>query len=379
MLDGETASFRAAGCGLRHIRWVCLLCNMTMVFIPLNRQWSYFAACQHAAQIKVEEGARSEADISCARGAAGSASASAAVVGRRFTPPKRAQRAWRTIRAVQSLKEAVPLMIFSRKKSRPVQDETSASDTFDRYVSSAPCLQNAIDAVSGWNTAFPPRFELKAGALATDQDPRIQWAMDCFGSLEGRHVLELGPVEGGHTTMLEAAGARIDAIEANQLAFLRCLITKEVVGLTQSKFWLGDLMKGLENWDQSYDLIVACGVLHHLKEPLRLLELAARRSDAFYLWTNVVTEEAMPASDPRRVVFAPTVEIHHFHGIDVRAYRRTYAHAEDHVAFCRGMNDERRWLHRDDLIEALKRIGFHNIQTNHHEPNRPALSIFAQK
>jgi len=273
-------------------------------------------------------------------------------------------------------------MIFSRNKTRPSPDEASASGTFDRYVSSAPCLQNAVDAVSGWNTAFPPRYELKAGTLATCQDPRIQWAIACFGSPEGCHALELGPLEGGRTTMLEAAGARIDAIEANRLAFMRCLITKEIVGLTRSKFWLGDFMKALENWDQSYDLIVACGVLHRLKEPLRLLEIAARRSDAFYLWTHVVTEEAMPASDPRRVVFAPRVEIHHFHGIYVRAYRRTYARAEDDVALCGGMNDEPSWLHRDDLIEALKRVGFNNIQTNHDEPNHhhgPVLSIFGHR
>jgi hypothetical protein len=261
-------------------------------------------------------------------------------------------------------------MIFSRKRKTPVPDRASASGTFDRYVSSAPCLQNAVDAVSGWSTAFPPHYQLKTGALAAYQDPRIQWAMECFGSLEGRHVLELGPLEGGHTTMSEAAGAPLDAIEANRLAFMRCLITKEIVGLTRSKFWLGDFMKALDDRDQSYDLIVACGVLHRLKEPLRLLELAARRSAAFYLWTHLITEEAMPASDQRRLVFAPTVEIHHFHGIDVRAYRRTYAQAEDNVIFCGVMNDEHRWLHRDDLIEALKRVGFQTIQTNHDQPDQ---------
>jgi hypothetical protein len=268
----------------------------------------------------------------------------------------------------------------SEKKIEP--EKETASRNFDRYVSSAPCLQNAVDAVPGWNTTFPPQYRLNAGALATYDDGRILWAMECFGSIEGRHVLELGPLEGGHTSMLEAAGARVDAIEANQLAFMRCLITKEIVGLTRSKFWLGDFMQALENWDQSYDLIVACGVLYHLKDPLRFIELAAKRTDALFLWTHLVTEEAMPPSDPRRLVFAPTVETHRFHGIDVRAYQRTYAHAEDNASFCGGMNDEHRWLHRDDLIEALKVVGFQDIRTAHDEPNHlygPALSIFARK
>ena len=271
-------------------------------------------------------------------------------------------------------------MIFSWNKSRSVQDETRTSDTFDRYVSSAPRLQNAVDALSGWSTGFPRDYELKAGALATYQDPRIQWVVDCCGSLEGRRVLELGPLEGRHTAMLEAAGARIDAIEANRLAFMRCLITKEIVRLTRSKFWLGDFMKALESWDQSYDLIIACGVLYRLKDPLRLLELLARRSQAIYIWTHVVTGLTM--SGPRAAVFAPRAEIHHFHGIDVRAYRRIDDYVEDNAAYCHDTNDGQRWLHHNDLIEALKRLGFHNIQTNHDEPNHrfgPALSIFAQK
>jgi len=267
-----------------------------------------------------------------------------------------------------------------KKKIWP--QSSSSSSNFDRYVSSTPSLQNAIDAVAGWNTSFPPHYGLQAGSLATYNDPRIIWAMECFGPLDGRHVLELGPLEGGHTSMLDAAGAQVDAIEANQLAFMRCLITKEILRLTRSKFWLGDFMKALENQDQSYDLIVACGVLYHQKDPLQLIELVAKRTDAVYLWTHVVTEESMPRWDPRRLVIAPDVENHKFHGINVRAYRRTYANAQNNVAFCGGINDEHRWLHRDDLLEALKVVGFKDVRTAHDQPDHPygpAISIFARK
>src|SRR5580704_19164484 len=138
------------------------------------------------------------------------------------------------------------LMPFGRIKKWMRPEKPTTSRDFDRYVSSEPCLQNAVDAVAGWNTMFPPQYEVKAGSLACYNDARIAWAMECFGSLEGRHVLELGPLEGGHTSMLDAAGARVDAIEANQLAFIRCLIAKEILGLTRVKFWLGDFVKALE-------------------------------------------------------------------------------------------------------------------------------------
>ncbi len=271
-------------------------------------------------------------------------------------------------------------LAWVRQKIWP--DGKKAPRNFDRYVSSTPSLQNAIDAVPGWNTAFAPQYGLNAGSFAAYNDPRILWALQCFGSIAGRRVLELGPLEGGHTGMLDAAGAQVDAIEANQLAFLRCLITKEVLRLSRSRFWLGDFVKALEEWEQSYDLIVACGVLYHLRQPLRLLELAAKRTDAVYFWTHVVSDQAMPPGDPRRLVIAPTAEHHSFHGITVRAYRRTYAHAETNVAFCGGMADEHRWLDRDDLLAALAAVGFTDIHTSHDEPNHPygpALSIFARK
>ncbi len=258
----------------------------------------------------------------------------------------------------------------------------SSQSIFEHYVPLAPSHQNAVDAIPGWSTSLPPEYGVKAGALATYADPRIAWAIECYGSLEGREVLELGPLEAGHTFMLDRAGARVDAIEANQLAFMRCLVAKEIMGLTRSRFWLGDFVQWLENTEKTYDLIVASGVLYHLSDPLHLLELIAKRSSAVFIWTHLVWEEHMPPDDPRRVVFSPEVEEHLFHGVTVRAYRRTYLQAEANPAFCGGMRDEHRWLNRDDLFEALKAVGFCDIQTTHEEPGHlfgPAVSIFARK
>ena len=89
---------------------------------------------------------------------------------------------------------------------------------FDRYVVSMPSHQNAVDVVRGWNCSFPPEFGIEAGRLASYHDPRIAWMIDKYGSLDGRSLLELGPLEGGHTVMLERAGASVDAVEANQIA-----------------------------------------------------------------------------------------------------------------------------------------------------------------
>ncbi|WP_024878203.1 class I SAM-dependent methyltransferase [Methylosinus sp. LW3] len=253
--------------------------------------------------------------------------------------------------------------------------------TFDRYVDALPTHQNAIDAIPGWSTAFPEACAVKAGIVPTYYDSRIFWAVECFGALEGREVLELGPLEAGHTYMLENAGAVVDAVEANQLAFMRCLVAKEILRLQKARFWLGDFVKWLEQTDKSYDLIVASGVLYHQHDPLRLLELIAQRASAVFIWTHVVSD-AMPLSDPRRSVMAKEPEILSFHGVEVRAYPRSYVKAQANPAFCGGMRDDHRWLDRDDLLAALRALGFDDIRTNHDDPDHffgPAISIFARK
>ncbi|PRH83921.1 class I SAM-dependent methyltransferase [Labrys okinawensis] len=270
-----------------------------------------------------------------------------------------------------------------RRRSVPAPLSAQKSPRiFDRYVISMPTHQNAVDVIQGWTSAFPPEFGIKAGALATYLDPRIAWMMNQYGPLEGKVVLELGPLEGGHTVMLERAGAIVDAIEANQSAFLRCLITKEIFGLSRSRIWLGDFVRWLEGTEKTYDLIVASGVLYHANDPLHLIDLIAKRTDAVYFWTHFMDDEFMPPSDPRRAVFADKPQIQDFHGVAVRTYLRTYRGAANHAEFCGGPMDQHRWLHRDDMLAALRAVGFSHITLEDVDPDHrygPAMSIYARK
>ena len=106
----------------------------------------------------------------------------------------------------------------------------------DTYEFAPPSYQNAVDLLPGWTSAFPPEANVSAGAAFLYEDPRIHWAIKQFGSLENKRILELGPLEGAHTSLLERNGAlRIDAIEANKLAYLRCLVAKEIFALRRSR------------------------------------------------------------------------------------------------------------------------------------------------
>jgi hypothetical protein len=95
----------------------------------------------------------------------------------------------------------------------------------DLYSQDAPSPATAFTIFSNqWSSAVPA-FE--TGASPLFDDVRIKWLETQLGSFQNKRVLELGPLEGGHTTMMERAGANVVAIEANQRAFLRCLVVKK--------------------------------------------------------------------------------------------------------------------------------------------------------
>lgn len=264
-----------------------------------------------------------------------------------------------------------------------VAGKKSLSTLFEQYVDKAPSPQNAVDALPGWTCAFPPEIPANAGSLPLYADDRIGWMLAEYGPLNERSVLELGPLEGSHTYMVERAGAaRIDAIEANKLAYLRCLVFKELIQLQRARFHLGNFMAWLEQPELRYDLIIASGVLYHLQDPLGFLERAAAVTDALFLWTHYMSETAMPPSDIRRGAFRNTTERRLFLGLNVRLYPRSYHRAEQSASFCGGLYDDHRWVERDDLLAVLRALGFDSLQVAHEQldhPNGPSFSVLARR
>jgi hypothetical protein len=265
--------------------------------------------------------------------------------------------------------------------AEPAEPETQSS--LAEYVDAAPSPQNAVDALQGWNMALPEAAGAVAGPHAFYNDPRILWALEQYGPLDDRNVLELGPLEASHTYMLEQRHpASILAIEANRLSFLRCLVVKELLGLHIAKFQLGNFMPFLEETTDRFDFVVASGVLYHMADPVRLLALLAERTDAVYLWTHYASEEAMPPGDPRRLAIVGDVKIVESHGVEVRTYQRSYWGAWKSKAFCGGPHDLHCWIDRDDMLRLLRAVGFDDIRTEHDQPdhqNGPSFSVFARR
>ena len=253
----------------------------------------------------------------------------------------------------------------------------------DEYVSTVPSPQNAVDALLGWNHALPAEAGAVAGTGHFYHDPRILWALEQFGSLEGKSVLEIGPLEASHTYLLERHGpALLHAVEANKLSFLRCLVVKELLDLRIARFFLGDCQAWLAQNELRYDFIVASGVLYHMMDPVRLIELIAARTDACFFWTHYADEAQMPPGDPRRLAFVGEMETQVCCGVTVRSHRRSYYGAWVDKSFCGGIHDMHRWVERDDILALLGALGFDDLriwgeQPDH--PNGPAFCVYARR
>jgi hypothetical protein len=173
------------------------------------------------------------------------------------------------------------------------------------YVNGAPSPQNSLDIFKGeWASKMPPPFQdLKAGESKLFDDERISWLGEVLGTVSQMRVLECGPLEGGHTYMLEQLGAAsILSVEANTRAFLRCLTVKELLGLSRSRFVLGDFVSYLRQGER-HDLVIACGVLYHLTNPVEAIALMSKVTDTLYVWTHYYDEAKIKA---RRILS------HHF-------------------------------------------------------------------
>ncbi|HEX5115280.1 MAG TPA: DUF1698 domain-containing protein [Pseudonocardiaceae bacterium] len=251
----------------------------------------------------------------------------------------------------------------------------------DDYVSASPSAQNAVDVFAGeWSSTLPVAG-VRAGSIPLFEDERVAWAIERLGGVRGRSVLELGPLEGGHSWQLVEAGATVTAIEAQTRAYLKCLIAKELLGMTGATFWLGDFMEYLRGRPRRVDVCFASGVLYHMRSPVETLALLAGVADRLFLWTHVYDEDVIRTSEllsPRfrhqeRAVYG---------GFSHTLYRFDYAESLQGKGFCGGSAAYGNWLSRAELFAALEWFGWRVDDVEFDAPDHPhgpALALVATR
>ncbi|MCD4655324.1 class I SAM-dependent methyltransferase [bacterium] len=257
----------------------------------------------------------------------------------------------------------------------------------DSYVVKAPCDQNILDIFNGeWSSAMPEgsRLITKPGNANLFEDLRINWIEENMGPVQDLNILELGPLECGHSYLLHQKNAkRIIAIEANTRAYLKCLCVKEIFGLNNLELKLGDFVSYLEetHMEIKYDLVVASGVLYHMMDPPKLLDLISRVTDRVFLWTHYYDAAIIKSNENISFKFNPLEQIE-YDGVIYESSLQDYEKALDWSGFCGGSTSQSRWLTRQSIIKCLKHYGFTDITIgfdHHNHALGPAFAIYAQR
>lgn len=243
-------------------------------------------------------------------------------------------------------------------------------DLDSTYLRNAPDPQYAVDLFKGeWSSQLPPLPAssgkpprvLTSGTTPLFADPRIDWAADRLAEwglpVAGRRILELGPLEAGHTAMLcQKGAAEVVAIEANKRSYLKCLVVKELYQLTQARFLLGESIEYLRQTDEVFDIGIASGILYHMTNPVELLALLAQRCRAVFLWTVFYDPAFYEAHPEKKVTFSPPERTLH-RGFEHQVHRHHYGEALDWNGFCGGASPFCHWLEQKDILGALAHFG----------------------
>jgi hypothetical protein len=258
-------------------------------------------------------------------------------------------------------------------------------EILDAYVLTEPNNQNVLDIFKGqWSSRLPDNFGLvtQPGTARLFEDDRVAWAEQTLGNFSNWKILELGPLEGGHSYMFQSRNAnKVISIEANTRAFLKCLCIKEILKLDRVEFKLGDFMSFLENDNSKYSMVFASGVLYHMEEPIRLLKLISRVSDRLFIWTHYYDQGIILNREKLRHKFSP-VSSFEYDGVSYEYSTQSYKDSLAWLGFCGGPKPVSKWLTRDSIIKALTQFGFADIQINFDHldhQNGPAFAICAKK
>ena len=246
----------------------------------------------------------------------------------------------------------------------------------DLFVRSAHANQNAVDLFKGdWISSFPPEAGVTAGNRPLHDDPRLQWMLTQH-PVAGQQVLELGPLEGGHTYQLLRAGAAgITALESNGKSFLKCLVTKEVLGLDRARFLCADFMSWMDACADTYDLCLASGVLYHMTEPLKMIGLACARARTVYLWTHYYDETLLRKNTAQFHRFGKPTELE-WNGYHARGHRRSYGAQAWNPLHLGGQDSYSYWLTRNDILSAFRHFGHTDIRIGPEDLSHPAGPAF---
>ena len=215
----------------------------------------------------------------------------------------------------------------------------------------------------GWRTGAlhlanrhhrPERFGLYRGP----GDRRLHYVV-WFLDVRGLRVLELGPLEGFHSVVLDKLGIRSAvAVEGRRRNLEKCLHVKELYRLDRTEYVLHDI-EALARGDEQpsftgpFDLVLALGVLYHLRDPAQGLRWTAGQAPTLFLGTHYV-ERADERWYPQRLFSECELD-----SGGARYFGKRFV--EKRGSSAAGLSADSVWLDEESLLRALRDAGYTTI------------------
>jgi hypothetical protein len=215
-------------------------------------------------------------------------------------------------------------------------------------------IQSVLQLAPDFVTGFKFEGAMFGGDRDAVNDYRIR-KLNELCDLEGKRILELGPLEGGHTLAMSKLGPReIVAVEGRPENFIKCAIIKTLYDLNNTRFVLDDLRSATLEKLGRFDICVCLGVLYHLPNPYRVLQAISAVADRVYIWTQH-SSDSYPEGDMIKI------ELEGFVGNAKRASEGKY-YSEVLSKSQAGLQERSVWFSLNDLVAAVHDAGFDDVE-----------------
>jgi hypothetical protein len=200
------------------------------------------------------------------------------------------------------------------------------------------------------NQHYQPRT-LRYHRTKYGDDQRIKY-IAYFLDLRGLRTLEIGPLEGHHSVLLEKMGVRENvAIESRDDNLRKCLRIKEKYRLDHTTFLQQDLERLYSGQEKPqftgpFDLVFCLGVLYHVPEPAKALEWFRSQANTLFLGTHF--------AEPRERSDATYV-------CNGKSYRVKQWREGGLMDPASGMSPVSLWPYESDLIAMIHDAGYQRI------------------
>lgn len=203
----------------------------------------------------------------------------------------------------------------------------------------------------------PGRIIYRHEMMGFGDDTRLKY-LALYVDVRGCRVLELGPLGGLWTFILDKMGAKeIVAVEARPENLVNCEEAKQVYGLGSATFVQQDierLCQGEEapKFEGGFDLVFAAGILYHLADPAAALAWCRRQAPALFLATQYF-EPAAPGLYPKGM----------FERVDYKTSAGSFealAYREPEGPWS-GTTPRSIWLQENDLLTLVGAAGYTEV------------------